>query len=281
MTTTMPAAGGAPLGGTGAAARCDEAQGRSAARERNAFDAALERQAQAAPPTGARHAGADRATPARPGAAGPGAAGDRVAGRGSAADGLAERGAAPPGANGPADGPADHQPRGRGTDAAEREPEPAPPSTDPALAALRRRGRQHDLPDEAPASRWSDPPAALAIAMPPPSLAAAVSPLAAAPRSLAAEAPPATAARRATLAEMAAAPTGAPQRWQVQLTEPALPVRGLLIERAAAGPLTLVVSTSPAVPAHQADRLRRQLAARGAEPLLRSTADSLDEDLPR
>ena len=117
--------------------------------------------------------------------------------------------------------------------------------------------------------------------MPPPELAAALNPLAAAPRTAAAEAPLATAARRATLAEMATSPTAGPQRWQVQLTEPALPVRSLAIERATAGPLTLVVSTTQPVPAHQADRLRRQLATRGAEPLLRSAADSLDEDFSR
>lgn len=289
-TTTMPAASAGPLAGTSATTRHGEAQGHAAARERQAFDAALERQARAAAPTGPRHANADLAATAGPGAPGHRAAGERVAGRGATAGGPAEHDAARRGGSGPAAsrGAAEHplakrDPSGRAaTEASDRQPGPASTPPDPALAALRRPGL-HDLQDEAqaPASRWPEHPAPLAAALPPTELAAAVNPLAAAPRTGAAEVPLATAARRATLAEMAASPTAAPQRWQVELTEPALPVRSLAIERAGAGPLTLVVSTTQAVPAHQADRLRRQLAAHGAEPLLRRAADLHDEDFPQ
>lgn len=280
-TTTTATAGGGPLSGTSDAARHGQSPGRAAARERDAFDAALERQARAR----AGHAGADMAPAAGPGVPGHRAAGDRVAGRAAATGDLAERSAVRDGEDGVPSGQhvgehpvVAHDPSGGGTEAAGRKPGPASTPPDAALAALRRRGRQDD--PQAPVPRWPEHPAPLAAAMPPTQLAAAVNPLAAGPRTVA-EVPLATAARRATLAEMAAAPTAAPQHWQVQLTEPALPVRSLAIERAAAGPLTLVVSTTQAVPAHQADRLRRQLAARGAEPLLRSAADSLDEDFSR
>lgn len=284
--TTIASAGSGPLSGTSDAARHGQSSGGAAARERQAFDAAMERQAQAAAPTGTRHADVDLATAAGPGVPGPDAAGERVAGRGAAAGDLAERSAergaemSAATSHGSAQHPvANRDASGHGSPFPERKPGPASMPPDATLAALRRRS----LRDEAqvPVARWPEHPAPLAAAMPPTELAAAVNPLAAAPCSLAAEVPLATAARRATLAEMAASPTAAPQRWQVQLTEPALPVRSVAIERAAAGPLTLVVSTTQAVPAHQADRLRRQLAARGAEPLLRSAADFLDEDFSR
>lgn len=164
----------------------------------------------------------------------------------------------------------------------------SPMPMSPASAAPREPSGARDVGDDEPAPRTRarrvladepTPPAQVPDIPPPP--AAALRPPDPAPRTRAAEAPLATAARRATLAELAAAPAPAPQRWQLELTEPALPVRSVDIERCAAGPLVVVVGTTQTVPPHQADRLRRLLAGRGAEPALRSARPPQEEDSVR
>ena len=255
MTPTLPAGLGARSAASAEARWPVQAPAAASARDRTAFEAALERQAQAA-----RSGDTSQAdTPTRP-AVRPGQAGHD----------------APPG-----------RPAGQaGTDrpAAEADGRGDPPSApalagDPGPGPLARRGLDDEA--QAPSPLPPDTPAPLSAALPPPPWPAAVKAPDPAPRTLAAEAPPATAARRALLAELATPPSAGAQRWQVELSGPALPVRSMAIERAASGPLTLLVSTTQPVSDHQADRLRRMLAARGAQPELRGAADPHDEDLLR
>jgi len=282
--------------------RYGEAQGRASARELGAFEAALRRQSQAPSSGGKGDVGIDGTNRAERKGPGDRAGEHGAVGRGVAEHGAVERGAAERG--GAERGEAERVGAGRGMaerDAAERgtaargAAEPRASRRDATEAGSADRGREQaflqsgptpsplgrrGLDDEASATLLPETAAAPSTLMPPP-LVAAVEPPRPAPRTLAAEAPLTTAARRATLAELAAAPSGLPQRWQVQVNEPAFPVRSLDIERAAAGPLTLVVSTTQPVSAHQADKLRRLLAARGAEPVLRGAADPQDEEFPR
>lgn len=250
MTTTLPAGISARTAATADARLHAEAPGRASAGERGAFEAALDRQSQS-PRSGGTGDG-DTTRPGRPGRETP-------EGRPVERD-AADRDAAEAGTTG-------------GPRAASLLPRDLGPR------ALPRRGLDDE--QQAPTPLLPETPALLSAALPPPPCIAAVKAPDPAPRTLAAEATPATAARRAMLAELAASPPAGPQRWQVALTEPALPVRTVAIERTAAGPLTLTVSTTQPVSDHQADKLRRLLAARGAQPQLRGAADPHDEEFLR
>jgi hypothetical protein len=250
-----------------------EAHGRASARELGAFEAALRRQSQAPRCGGTGDVDIDAT-----GRAGRKAPAHR---EGVAAERSAS-GRGPIGPDAAAPGAAERRASGREateTSSAGGEREMALLPHELASVQLRRYPFDDEAP--APATLLPDTPAPPSALMTPPPLAAAVKAPAPAPRTLAAEAPLATEARRSTLAELATAPSALPQRWQVHITEPALPVRILDIERAAAGPLTLVVSTNQPVPAHHADKLRRLLAARGAEAVLGAPADRQDEEFPR
>jgi hypothetical protein len=250
MTTTMPAGLGARRATAADARPQSDSPGRASTGERGAFEAALGRQAQAARSgdTGVGNTG-------RPGRAGR----ETSAGR-PVEHGAADREAAE----------ADSAGRPRAACVLPRDPGPRP---------FPRRGLDDE--QQAPTPLLPEAPAPLSATLPPPTWVAAMKAPDPAPRTLAAEAPPATAARRTMLAELAASPPAGPQRWQVELTEPALPVRAVAIERTAAGPLTLIVSTTQPVSDHQADKLRRLLAARGAQPQLRGAADPHDEEFLR
>ena len=244
MTPTLPAGLGARSAASAEARWPVQAPAAASARDRTAFEAALERQAQAA-----------RSGDTSPGPAGHGASPGRPAGQAGTDRPAAET-------------------DGRG------DPPAAPAlAGDPGPGPLARRGLDDEA--QAPSPLPPDTPAPLSAALPPPPWPTAAKGPDPAPRTLAAEAPPATAARRALLAELATPPSAGAQRWQVELSGPALPVRSVAIERAASGPLTLLVSTTQPVSDHQADRLRRMLAARGAQPELRGAADPHDEDLLR
>lgn len=152
----------------------------------------------------------------------------------------------------------------RGTDA-RREPvkDADIAGADAFEAALLRRGRQGPADDEpAPDTGAQLPlpqalPLQAAPALPPPAEAtprAGVLP-AAQPEALA----------RQLRAQALPEPVAASHRWQLQISEAGLPLQRLELQRAGAGPLTVLVGASPEAqqPRHAA-RLRERLQARGA-----------------
>lgn len=150
----------------------------------------------------------------------------------------------------------------RGTDA-RREPvkDADIAGVDAFEAALRRRGRQGAADDEPAPDTGAQLPQALTLqaspALPPPAEAtprAGVLP-AAQPEALA----------RQLRAQALPEPVAASHRWQLQISEAGLPLQRLELQRAGAGPLTVLVGASPEAqqPRHAA-RLRERLQARGA-----------------
>lgn len=152
----------------------------------------------------------------------------------------------------------------RGTDA-RRE---SVPETDPAgvaafEAALRRRGRHGSADDEAA----PDAGAQLLLPQAVPLQAAPVSqpPVEATPRAGVLPAAQPEALARQLRAQALPEAVASSSRWQLQISETGLPLQRLELQRAGAGPLTVLVGTgTDALQPRHAARLRERLQARGA-----------------
>lgn len=153
----------------------------------------------------------------------------------------------------------------RGMDA-RREPvqETDPAGVDAFEAALRRRGRHGPADDEAPPDAGAQQlplpqaiPLQAAPALPPP--------VESTPRAGVLPAAQSEALARQLRAQALPEPTASSNRWQLQISEAGLPLQRLELQRAGAGPLTVLVGASPEAqqPRHAA-RLRERLQARGA-----------------
>ncbi len=160
---------------------------------------------------------------------------------------------------------------------ARREPvkEPDPAGVDAFEAALRRRGRHGPADDEAAPDAGAQLPQPMPLqastALPPPVEAtsrAGVLP-AAQPEALA----------RQLRAQALPEPGASSNRWQLQISEAGLPLQRVELQRAGAGPLTVLVGASPeAQPPRPAAGVRDRLQARGAARVeFRGTAAS-EED---